>query len=168
MPVMASSEDKISLLINDLSDNNEDIRWAAAYALANIGIPAVESLTQALDNRDSVVRLRAAWALGRIGDLRPVDNLIAALRDGDWAVRMRAAEALGKLRAHKATGSLILALRDEKIDVRKQVIAALTQIADPASVDRLGELLKDADWRVRMGAVISSLCYRRQKEPLLP
>jgi len=35
------------------------------------------------------------------------------------------------------------------------VIAALTQIADPASADRLGELLKDADWRVRMGAVLA-------------
>jgi HEAT repeat protein len=68
---------------------------------------------------------------------------------------MRAAEALGKLRAHKATDALILALRDENSDVRRHVIAALTQIADPASADRLGDLLKDPDWRVRMGAALA-------------
>ena len=35
------------------------------------------------------------------------------------------------------------------------MIAALTRIADPASADRLGDLLKDADWRVRMGAALA-------------
>ena len=57
---------KISSLIHDLSDKNEDIRWAAAYALTQIGAPAGEPLTGALDTRDSVVRLRAACALGMI------------------------------------------------------------------------------------------------------
>ena len=66
----------------------------AAFALARIGRPAVDFLIPALDNKDSVVRLRAAWALGQIGDARAVDPLILTLRDGDWAVRMRAAEAL--------------------------------------------------------------------------
>ena len=28
----------------------------------------------------------------------------------------------------------------------------MTTIADPASADRLGDTLKDTDWRVRMGA----------------
>jgi HEAT repeat protein len=34
-------------------------------------------------------------------------------------------------------------------------LAALTQIADPASADRLGDALKDPDWRVRMGAALA-------------
>jgi len=164
---MDSTTDQISSLIIDLSDKNEDNRWAAAYSLAQIGAPAVDALTRALDHRDSVVRLRAAWALGRIGDLRPVDKLIATLHDGDWAVRLRAAEALGELRAVKATDALILALRDEKIDVRRHVIAALTQIADPSSADRLGDLLKDTDWRVRMGAVLALSAIGDKKSLLL-
>ncbi|MEN6610924.1 MAG: HEAT repeat domain-containing protein, partial [Methanoregulaceae archaeon] len=65
---MENVEDKIQELLHDLSNRNEDIRWAAACALAKIGPPAVGPLIQALDDKDSVVRLRAAWALGRIGD----------------------------------------------------------------------------------------------------
>lgn len=68
---------------------------------------------------------------------------------------MRAAEALGKLRAQRATDALLLLLRDKNADVRRHVIAALTKIADPASADRLGAVLKDVDWRVRMGAALA-------------
>jgi nitrite reductase/ring-hydroxylating ferredoxin subunit len=150
-----TSQNRIPDLIRDLSHRNEDVRWAAASALARIGTAAVDPLVAALDDKDSVVRLRAAWALGQIGDGRPVEKLILALRDGDWSVRMRAAEALGKLRVQRATGALLLLLRDKNADVRRHVIAALTKIADPASADRLGVALKDADWRVRMGAALA-------------
>ena len=74
---MDNSENMIQELIGELSNRNEDVRWAAAYALAQIGEPAVGPLILALDNNDSVVRLRAAWALGRIGDPLAIDSLIA-------------------------------------------------------------------------------------------
>ena len=109
-----TSQNRIPDLIRDLSHRNEDIRWAAASALARIGTSAVDPLVTALDDKDSVVRLRAAWALGQIGDKRAVERLILTLRDGDWSVRMRAAEALGKLRAQRATDALLLLLRDKK------------------------------------------------------
>jgi HEAT repeat protein len=76
---------------------------------------------------------------------------------------MRAAEALGKLRAHKATDALLLTLRDEKPDVRRHALAALTRIADPGSADRLGDSLKDPDWRVRMGATLALSAIGDQK-----
>jgi nitrite reductase/ring-hydroxylating ferredoxin subunit len=152
---MDTLPDNIPKLVGDLSHRNEDIRWAAASALARIGTPAVEPLIAALDDRDSVVRLRAAWALGRIGDERAVKKLILTLRDGDWSVRMRAAEARETLRAHQATDELLFLLRDKNADVRRHAIAALTKIADPASTDRLGDTLKDPDWRVRMGAALA-------------
>ena len=63
---MDTSENRIPELIRDLSHRNKEFRWAAAAALARIGTPAVEPLMEALDDQDSVVRLRAAWALGRI------------------------------------------------------------------------------------------------------
>jgi HEAT repeat protein len=152
---MDTEQKEIPELIKDLSHRNEDIRWAAASALAQIGTAAVEPLVAALDDKDSVVRLRAAWALGRIGDKRAAGKLISTLNDGDWSVRMRAAEALGVLGAHEATGALLLLLRDKNADVRRHVIGALTKIRDPASADRLGDTLKDADWRVRMGAALA-------------
>ncbi|MFZ1128536.1 HEAT repeat domain-containing protein [Methanoregula sp.] len=156
-------QNKIPGLIRDLSHRNKDVRWGAANALARIGTAAVDPLIAALDDKDSVVRLRAAWALGQIGDKRPVDKLILTLRDGDWSVRMRAAEALGNLRAHQATNALLLQLRDKNADVRGHVISALTKIADPVSADRISEILKDPDWRVRMGAALALAAIRTEK-----
>jgi nitrite reductase/ring-hydroxylating ferredoxin subunit len=152
---MDDSEKRIQELIRQLANRSEDIRWAAAYSLAKIGTPAAGPLILALDDKDSVVRLRAAWALGRIGDLRAVDKLKKTLHDGDWSVRMRAAQALGNLHAHDALDALLLAMRDENADVRRHAIGALTRIADPASADRLGTALKDKDWRVRMAAALA-------------
>lgn len=152
---MDNTENRVPELIMELSDRSEDVRWAAAYALVKVGAPAVGPLIRALDNKDSVVRLRAAWALGRIKDPRAVDHLTATLHDGDWAVRMRAAQALGHLRARSALDALLLAMRDENADVRRHVIGALTRIADPASADRLGAALKDKDWRVRLAAALA-------------
>ena len=64
--------------------------WGAASVLVNIGEPAVEVLITSLNNPDSVVRLRASWALGRgFRDVRAVRPLISSLNDDDWAVRMR-------------------------------------------------------------------------------
>jgi HEAT repeat protein len=160
---MDPSPARIQELMRDLSHKNEDVRWGAAFTLARIGLPAVDYLIPALDDKDSVVRLRSAWALGQIGDKRAVDPLISSLRDGDWAVRMRAAEALGKLRAHQATDPLLLALRDQNPDVRRHAIAALILIADPSSADRLGDALKDPDWRVRMGAALALTAIGDQK-----
>jgi nitrite reductase/ring-hydroxylating ferredoxin subunit len=149
------TEDLIPGLIRELSNVNKDARWAAAFALAQLGEPAVEPLTRELDNQNSVVRLRAAWALGQIRDPRPVNRLIRTLRDGDWSVRMYAAEALGRIGSHTAVDALVSSLRDENVDVRRHVISALSRIADPASADRLGHALLDPDWRVRLGAALA-------------
>ena len=127
------------------------------------GAAAVDPLMAALDDKDSVVRLRAAWAPGQIGDERPVDKLLLTLRDGDWSVRMRTAEALGNLWAHQATNALLLQPRDKNADVRGHVIAALTKIADPASADRISVILNDTDWRVRMAAALALAAIGTEK-----
>jgi nitrite reductase/ring-hydroxylating ferredoxin subunit len=152
---MEDTDNRVQELIKELSNRNEDVRWGAACALSKIGTPSVEPLMKALTDSDSVVRLRAAWALGLIGDRRATGRLIRALSDGDWAVRMRAAEALGRLGEREALDPLLLALRDEKADVRRHAIGALNRIADPSSADRLGDALNDTDWRVRMGAALA-------------
>jgi HEAT repeat protein len=160
---MDTSQDRIPELIRDLSHNNENIRWAATSALARIGTAATDPLVAALDDTDRVERLRAAWALGQIGDERAIGKLISTLRDTDWSVRVHAADALGKLRAHQATDALLLLLNDKNTDVRRHVIAALTKIADPGSADRLGDTLKDADWWVRMDAALALVAIGSEK-----
>jgi len=47
--------------------------------------------------------------------------------------------------------------------VRRHAIAALILIADPSSADRLGDALKDPDWRVRMGAALALTAIGDQK-----
>jgi HEAT repeat protein len=67
---------------------------------------------------------------------------------------MRAAAALGEIGSHDALEPLLLSLRDVNADVRRHVIGALITMADAESADRVGVMLKDTDWKVRMGAAL--------------
>ena len=112
-------EKEIKELIRDLDHKDEDVRWGAAFVLARIGEPAVNPLIAALGDRESTVRLRAAWALGAIGDERAIEPLILALKDGDWAVRVRVADALGKIKPAKALEPLIASLQGREFRCAK-------------------------------------------------
>jgi HEAT repeat protein len=63
----------------------------------------------------------------------------------------------------RATDTLLLALLDANPDVRRHATAALTQIADPASADRLGYTLKDPDWCVRIGGALALAAFGDNK-----
>lgn len=126
----------VKVLIAVLEDENSSGRTQAlaASALVNIGTPAVESLIVALKSEDPLVRMQAAYALGRIKDVRAVEPLIGALKDGNPIVRMEAADALGRIEDVHAVGPLIGALKDENPIVRMQAVDALVQIKDVRAV----------------------------------
>jgi HEAT repeat protein len=124
---------RIQELIRELSNKNEDVWWGAAYTLARIGQPAVDSLIPDLMTRKVLSGCGQPGHSVRSVTPRALDPPIFTLRDGDWAIRMRVAEAPGKHRARTAVDALLLMLRDEKSDVRRHAIAALTLTADPAS-----------------------------------
>jgi HEAT repeat protein len=69
----------------------------------------------------------------------------------------------GTVRAHQATDALLL--RDENAEVRRHAIASPTRIADPGSAERIGDTLKDADWRVRTGAAPARAAIGNGKRP---
>ena len=75
------------------------MRRNASIALGNGGDPrAVPPLMDALADMESLVRLHAAWALGRIGGVDAADALRRALIDErDGAVREEIGLALGEL-----------------------------------------------------------------------
>ncbi|HSB46542.1 MAG TPA: HEAT repeat domain-containing protein [Candidatus Bilamarchaeum sp.] len=91
----------------------------AAYGLRNEAVAAVveisrrepaviDALIRALGDRRENVRMNAAKALGRIGDVRAVPGLIDIVsRDGDEYARMAAAEALGNIGDVRALPALI-------------------------------------------------------------
>jgi HEAT repeat protein len=87
----------VPVLIEELKDENETVRWTAAEALGKMGdTGAVPALIEALqDNHD--VRVRAAGALGLIGDASAIPHLIEALQDERYFVRVAAADGLRKI-----------------------------------------------------------------------
>lgn len=97
----------------------ENVRKIATHTLARLGEQAVEPLIQALEDKEWVVRLSAAEALGKIGDVRAVEPLTQALKDEDWIVRMNAVWALGNIGEARAVEFLIQALESGDIgDIR--------------------------------------------------
>src|SRR6185436_11175040 len=71
----------------------------AALALASMGPPAFEPLTNQLDNSNATVRRNAAWAIGELTGMMPgaranaVPQLISLLSDSDLWTRRAAARA---------------------------------------------------------------------------
>ena len=94
---------------------------------------------------DVGARIKAAEALGNLGDLRGVRPLMHALRDTDAGIRGRAALSLGMLGDHKAFGSLVVALEDPVFDVRRQAAEALSVLKPGGAVLPLTELARSPD-----------------------
>lgn len=71
----------------------------AARALGSIGLAAVPVLIEALDDPESVVRIRAARELGGISDgaLQSVGPLTTKLQDASPSVRLESIKSLGNL-----------------------------------------------------------------------
>jgi ABC-type multidrug transport system fused ATPase/permease subunit len=111
----------VRALIQALRDEKEEVRWAAAKALGEIG----DALTQALRNEKEEVREAAARALGEIGDPQATLALTQALRDEKEEVRRAAALALGEI-----GDALTQALRNEREEVREAAAKALGEIGD--------------------------------------
>ena len=140
----------ISLIIESLGDEDEDVRWAAAKALGNIkSETAVQSLIKALGDEDEDVRWATAKALGNIKSETAVQSLIKALGDEDQFVRWVAVKALGNIKSETAVQSLIKTLGDEDEDVRRAVAKALGNIKSETAVQPLIEALGDEDQSVR-------------------
>lgn len=149
-----SSDDKLSSLVNELSDHNIEVRRNAAEALMRMGPEAknaAPALSIALKDEDERVRYYAAQALGRMGTEAKVavPNLGEALNDSNRDVRQSAAWAIGKIGADakSVTPALLGALKDQDKDVRRTAAWALaiTGAEKRAAVPVLLEALHDSE-----------------------
>lgn len=123
-------------------DGSEEVRWAVAVALADIGPQASAAVPALIERLESSweaeeVRSSAARALGAIGAgaSAAVPALIETLKDED--LRLIAAEALGAIgpEARQAIPALIETLQDPVETVRSDAAKALTAI-DPEWKER--------------------------------
>ncbi|MBN1909081.1 MAG: HEAT repeat domain-containing protein [Pirellulales bacterium] len=119
----------VPALTKALNDEDWCTRCNVAEALGEMGpkaATAIPALMKVLrSDEDSLVRARAAEALGNIGDARSVPALLAAIKDEDSFVRAQVVEALGTLGDEKVVPSLITALEDENDYVVMCAISAL-------------------------------------------
>ncbi len=131
----------------------------AALALASMGRPAFEPLSQQLTHANATVRRNSAWAIGELTNMVPgersgaVPQLITLLGDSEAWVRMAAARALGELRDERALTRLVVTLSDDNWRVRELAVWALSEMKDDRAVNALcSVLLSDAQVEVRRGA----------------
>lgn len=92
---------------------------------------AVPLLVQLLSDADENARARAAHSLGAIGDPRATPDLVVALEDPAWPVRAMAAKALGMLAGADGIEALEHALADREWWVRSNAADALRQKGEP-------------------------------------
>jgi hypothetical protein len=125
--------------------------------LTEVGKPAVDSLVEALDADDSLIRRQAADALGRIGDPRAVEPLIATLQDQDPLIRDHAVQALGRIKDPRAVAPLVAILnnREQQAYVRMDAAEALGAIGDRSAFEPLILALLDNYWGVRSRAALA-------------
>lgn len=119
----------------------------AAIALASMGTPALEPLTNALNDSNGSVRRNAAWAIGELTNMRrderanAVPSLISLLNDSDEWVRMASVRALGEIRDERAVEKLISALSDAAWKVRELGAWALGEMKEERAVQTLCRML---------------------------
>jgi hypothetical protein len=130
--------------------SNSDGKGKAKIKLAG----DFDEVTRALQSNDDDTREEAARALGELNDPRAVTPLISALEDKNHYVRREAAKSLGRLGDERAIPALLHALKDEDRSGREGAAEGLAELKDMA-LDPLIKALKDPDWHVRMGVLVS-------------
>lgn len=131
----------------------------AAIALASMGRPSLEPLTNALNDANASVRRNAAWAIGELTNMHRLERahavppLISLLNDADEWVRMAAVRALGEIRDERAVEKLISVLSDGAWKVRELSAWALGEMKEESAVPALCKvLLEDTQAEAREAA----------------
>ena len=150
----------IPILVGYLKEHDLFRPHDAAEVISKIGKPAVPALVEALKDNDRDVRIRAAKALGEIGDASATDALIDCLKhDKDRGVRTNAVISLGHIGDRSAVPALTGILDHNNLTLRSNAAYALVQIAGISAVPAVIHLLddKDTDTRGRVAKAIADV-----------
>lgn len=120
---------------------------------------SVQSLIQDLSNPDHFVRWAAAWGLQDTKDKSVVEHLVKVMNDIDPEVRVAAATVLGWMKDEKAVEPLIERLTDKVDEVRLAAIKALGEIGDERAAPPLALLLEkmyahDETWKTVLDSLM--------------
>lgn len=128
--------------LRDLGERLPRVRASAVADLARYSEPGDRArvsaaLVEALSDEASEVRVRAAAALGELGETSALARLLTLLDDDDALVRQAAVEALGAIGDGRAAERLRRALREGPPDVRFQAAVALPRLVEAAEAEGL-------------------------------
>jgi HEAT repeat protein len=124
----------ISALVAALDDRAGSVRRAAARSLVRLGPAAGDESRAVLTGTSARARPHAAWALGRIGDLRSRPLFLRMLDDADPTHRRLAVWAVAKVPDEDVVAALREATADDDEQVRRTaaVLRRLAARAAPA------------------------------------
>jgi len=138
------SKDGVELLISALSDEDPQVRRAAAIVFGSIKVPtAVQPLVEAFISyeEDMICAQYAQMALINIGE-PSVAPMIALLDSTNGHIEWNAQETLIKI-GKPAVEPLIVVLSDENPQVRINAIYSLGEIKDSRAIEPLLRILKE-------------------------
>lgn len=146
----------IRLLLSLSSDRDAEVRYEAIDALGNLleRRRCPPRLFVALRDKNDLVRLETAGALGQIGDRRALRHLWSALEDKSALVRSYVAAAIGQLGSASDLARLKRVMANERSPTAKVgFFDALFSLGDMSSAtDGLRRLLQSRNYRVRCAA----------------
>lgn len=139
-----------------LSDEDAEVRRAAADALGRIGHPmAIDALVRALDDEDREVKRAALFALGNFErapvPLAPIRKVLAS---DDADTRAQAVRMLGTMRDRASIPTISRLVLDTSDDVRQSALHALNELEAPIADDLLATALADRSSDVRLAAAM--------------
>jgi HEAT repeat protein len=153
--IVAIGEPAVDPLLGKLKDANVDMRIWAAGMLSRIGDPrAKDPLLAALADPNARMAHAAAEALAGMADKGLLGKLSSLLKDPALQVRWAALDALAASRQTDDLASLGAAAKDPSLAVRMMAALAASNAGAPA-IEMLAPLVKDADPRVRLCAVVA-------------
>jgi HEAT repeat protein len=154
-------------LVKALGDPAAEVRQNAAWALGQLGEPAVAPLRRALADADSLVKRDAAGALSQVAQDKPdvvrpaLGELLGLCRDANVETRKAGLIVLVKIVTPKdaaAAPVLKTALADPNVEVQRYAALALSNIGGQeasAAVPVLLETLRRGDLDLQRAAAIA-------------
>lgn len=123
-----------------LDGEDEGLAFSCAYALGQIGEPALDALIHAVEEGGPQAQRAAASVLGQIPGDQTLRTLRGLLTSTDASLRLSAAENLGRLRDTNAVPEIAALLMDPDLTVRRGTPRVLASFG-PAAARALGILL---------------------------
>ena len=146
----------IQLLLNNLSTEDENLRFQIIKVIGSIGGMALNPIIKILESGNKQERLFLLGVLQKIApDQRLIDVLIKLLGDNNWPVRNAAANCLVNY-GEASVAAIVQALNDPSDDIQFWSRKALLMIG-PKAVLTLKQILDDGTEPGLMPHIVSAL-----------